>query len=134
MGKVMLLAVVMAELETTPGLMKLLAPLLWWELLHQMGPELPANLSLPTNLMCECRELGLYLVVRVFVNLNDVFDMHRFRVDLDLSGTDGIVLDTPRDDLIEISSSSHELSIFFLQRLGLIMMRVLGLRRGSHPA
>jgi hypothetical protein len=67
MGKAMLLAAVTAELETTPGWMKLLAPLLWWRPLHRMEPELPVNLRLPTNLRCECGGLGLYLVVKIFV-------------------------------------------------------------------
>jgi hypothetical protein len=81
-NKVMLFAVAMAELEIVLELTRVLRqkPLLL------MKHKLPANLKLPTNLWCECKELGLYLMAEVFVNVNSVFNLLRFCVDLDLRG------------------------------------------------
>jgi hypothetical protein len=62
------------------------------------------------------RGLGLCLVVGIFVNLNGVFNLCRFHVNLDLAwDSDVIILDTPHGDLIEISSSSFGLLLFCLK-------------------
>jgi hypothetical protein len=82
----MLLRVNVAVLGTVPGSTKLLTPWPPRKMLNKIELEPPTNLKPTTRLRCECGGLGLYLVVGIFVNFNDVFNLRRFCVDLDLRG------------------------------------------------
>jgi hypothetical protein len=73
----------------------------------------PANLKPPTRLRCECGGLGLHLVVGIFVNLNNVFNLLRFHGDLVLRGIRMLLFWTPLVVTLVKFPQVHKNSHFF---------------------
>jgi hypothetical protein len=88
MDKVMVLAEVWVGLEKMLKWMKLMLLWLQQRWLQLMWPKLPASLKFLTKQRCD-RAHRVKVVLRwlvVFVSLNNIFNMRRFRVDLGMCG------------------------------------------------